>query len=147
MVTRSKSDPLGRPYTRSETAFNADLREVLRMTAGFSALHVREADLPGVFDLLVTEKLAAGALPRPLRFLWLELKVGNEEVRPSQVNFHRDRTALGESCLIGRLRENHAVALSSLGPVHETEHLWVADFRTHCWDKTFHDFLSIHLDY
>jgi hypothetical protein len=68
------------PYTTDEGVFNADYRSLLRLH-GLSVLHVRETDIPGAFDLCIW---------RGTRLLgWSELKIGNEELRPSQKEFAR----------------------------------------------------------
>lgn len=135
MVSRSKSEPLGQPYTRNETGvFNPDLREVLRQQ-GLGALHVREADLPGVFDLLVTE--ASGTH----RHLWLELKIF-AEVEPSQIGFARARTSAGELCVVGRLKEDHSLTLTDYTEAHEF--MWVSDFRTCLWRQSIAGLLDRH---
>lgn len=65
----------------SETEFNARLRSLMR-AQGLKAIHVREADEPGVLDLVVYQSEAL--------YGWLELKVDNEAVRTSQKEFLRD---------------------------------------------------------
>jgi hypothetical protein len=104
--SRSKPELSGQPYTRSETAFNADFREVLK-AQGLGVLHIRETDTPGAFDLLVT----IVRLDWPPQHVWIELKVMDEEMRPSQVNFHRERKALDELTLVARLLNEHTVSI------------------------------------
>lgn len=67
-----------------EAQFNKDLRTILRRH-GMVAIWVREADVVGVADLLVFKGQQIKA--------WLELKVDDEEVRPSQREFLRARDA------------------------------------------------------
>ncbi len=66
----------------SETEFNKTLRGVLSMH-GLVAIHIKEAHFPGVADLLVFKGRQIKA--------WLELKIDDEEVRPSQREFLRLR--------------------------------------------------------
>lgn len=69
--------PLG---IESETEFNARLRSVMR-SQGLGAIHIRDASVVGVPDLVVYEEEHLLA--------WTELKYDDEEVRPSQVEFLR----------------------------------------------------------
>lgn len=124
--SRSKSEK-SQPYTRSETAFNADLREVLK-SQGLGVLHVRETDTPGAFDLLVNFRTSI----RPS--WWVELKVMDEPLRPSQITFQRERNT--ESMFVIRLREDYSVQLNTRDDKREI--LWAADFRLHRWAETFH---------
>jgi hypothetical protein len=124
--SRSKFET-SQPYTRSETVFNADLREVLK-AQGLGVLHVRETDTPGTYDLLLT--FSDNIRPS----WWVELKVMDEPLRPSQITFHRERH--NESMFVMRLREDHAVQLNTRDDKREI--LWAADFRLHQWAETFH---------
>jgi hypothetical protein len=67
-------------HFKDETAFNAAVRGILR-SRGLKCCHVRETDTPGPLDLVVW-------LGRVL-VCWIELKLDDEEVRPSQVEFLR----------------------------------------------------------
>lgn len=132
---RSKPDSSVQPYTRSETAFNADLREALR-TQGLGAIHVRDTDTPGAYDLLITHVRQGW----PPQSLWAELKVMDKELEPSQRTFFRTRIAMGELLTVIRLREDHAVLVRDGQDI--KEHLWIADYRLHDWKKTFGKLLS-----
>lgn len=123
--SRSKSETL-LPYTRSETAFNADLREVLK-AQGLGALHIRETDTPGAFDLLCTYPLWAAS------HFWVELKIMDEPLRPSQITFQRERSS--EAMFVMHLREGYAVRLCDR--LDKREILWVVDFRKHRWVEEF----------
>lgn len=128
--SRSKSEK-SQPYTRSETAFNADLREVLK-SQGLGVLHVRETDTPGAFDLLCTyEDWRDKRMSVP--HFWVELKVMDEPLRPSQVTFQRDRGT--EVMFVLRLREGYSAQLKNGDDKHEI--LWTADFRLHSWKHVF----------
>jgi hypothetical protein len=81
----------------SETEFNAELRKVLR-AHGIRAIHIREADQPGVLDLLCYDG------DRILG--WLELKIKNTAVRTSQREFIKDRHKDVEDCCIIRLHSD-----------------------------------------
>lgn len=131
----SKPDSSAQPYTRSETAFNADLREVLR-AQGFGVIHVRDADTPGTYDLLITQVKEGW----PPHNLWAELKVMDKELEPSQRTFYRTRLAMGDLLTVIRLREDHTVLVRDGQDI--KEHLWVADYRIHDWKKTFSKLLT-----
>lgn len=132
--SRSKPDSSDQPYTRSETAFNADLREVLR-AQGLGVIHVRETDTPGAFDLLVTEtheRTRHGVSQLiPHRFMWIELKVMDEDLRPSQRTFARSHREAGELLMVIRLRADHAVQV--LESTAARELLWTGDFTKFGW--------------
>lgn len=66
------------PVIASETEFNLLMRGAL-LDQGHHNLHIREANVPGVSDLIIYT--AAD--------FWVELKVDDEEVRPSQREFSR----------------------------------------------------------
>lgn len=131
---RSKPDSSEQPYTRSETAWNADLREVLR-AQGLGAIHIRETDTPGAFDLLITEthtRLLRGVdRSMPHRFMWLELKLWDEEIRPSQRTFARSHYEAGELLLVARLRAGRAVQIRESTDSREV--LWIGDFTKFGW--------------
>jgi hypothetical protein len=133
--SRSKLESLAQPYTRAETAFNADLRAVLK-AQGLGALHVRETDTPGAYDLLVTIDEQGW----PPQHLWAELKLMDKPLEPSQRTFYREHHALNEMLLVIRLREDHSVIVRD--GVDGKEHLWVGDFQTHDWKSTFKKLLS-----
>lgn len=65
---------------KDETAFNAAVRGLFK-TWGWGCIHVREADTPGVLDLVAW---------KPNRVWWIELKIDDEAVRTSQLEFIRD---------------------------------------------------------
>lgn len=128
--SRSKLGSSDQPYTRSETAFNADLRAVLR-SQGLGVLHVRETDTPGAYDLLCTRRA-----PDPFEFarhFWVELKVMDEPLRPSQILFQRDRP--DEPMFVLRLREGYSVTLLNRNDTLQL--LTVEDFRVCGWLDTF----------
>lgn len=66
---------------KDETALNAAVRGVFK-TWGWGCVHVREADTPGVLDLV--------AWKEPHRIWWIELKIDDEAVRASQLEFIRN---------------------------------------------------------
>lgn len=90
---------------KNEAEFNARMRAMFRH-CGLQCLHIREADVPGPSDLVVWhgQQLVA----------WIELKIDNEEVRPSQKEFLRDRQLEGCLALVFRFRN---------GPDHIEAHL------------------------
>jgi hypothetical protein len=133
--SRSKPESSAQPYTRAETAFNADLRAVLK-AQGLGALHVRETDTPGAYDLLITLDEQGW----PPQHMWAELKLMDKPLEPSQRTFWRERHALNEMLLVIRLREDHSVLVRDGQDV--KEHLWIGDFQTHDWKGTFKKLLN-----
>ena len=103
---------------------------------GLGALHVRETDTPGAYDLLLSNTRNGWA---PQHF-WAELKIMDREIEPSQREFYRQRHELGDMLIVIRLREGYSVFVKD--GVDVKEHLWVADFRTHDWKKTFDKLLN-----
>lgn len=63
---------------RNETAFNRVLRESIRRS-GVQCMHIREADYPGVLDLLV--------YTGPEILAWVELKIEDSDLEVGQVEF------------------------------------------------------------
>jgi hypothetical protein len=126
---------LVQPYTRSEAEFNADLRETLKVQ-GLGALHIRETDNPGAFDLLIT--LARPGWPPTT--LWAELKVLDEELRTSQRTFNNERLKLSEMTLVMRLRGDRAVEIRSGSDF--KSYKTIADFRKHKWADTLEKLLE-----
>lgn len=133
--SRSKPDSSGQPYTLSETAFNADLRLTLKVQ-GLGALHVRETDNPGAYDLFITLPARAYA-PRSV---WAELKVWDYPLEASQISFYNERKKLHDALCVMRLREDHAVMIRN-GLDTET-YVVVPNFRLHDWKKTIADLLK-----
>lgn len=131
-----KPGPLEHPYTRSEAEFNADLREVLK-SQGLGALHIRETDNPGAYDLLITLPLPGW----PPQHLWAELKILDEELRPSQRAFQRERSQLEEVTLIIRLRDKNSIEIRS-GSDYK-RYLTVPDFHLLEWVKTFKELITV----
>lgn len=90
------TDPGHTPCIKTETEFNSDMRSALA-TQGYRALHIREAHITGVADLLVYKWL------KGVQSIcaWLELKVktskGSGAPRPAQVEFMRDHWRLGRN--------------------------------------------------
>lgn len=80
---------------RNETEFNSWMREVLR-SAGLGCLHIREADIPGPSDLIIWKG--------PRIIAWIELKIDDEPVRPSQKEFLRERRKEGSLALVFRFK-------------------------------------------
>lgn len=103
---------------RDETEFNAALREVLQ-EHGFKVIHIRETDTPGVVDLLIWDKSWIVA--------WMELKMGSETLRPSQIEFLREV----ENGLVVRYgRERGAVTVARIdGRIVA----YIDDFRDFDW--------------
>ena len=66
---------------KDEAVFNAAVRGVFRCN-GFKAVHVRETDAPGPLDLVVWKDTELVG--------WFELKIDDEQVRPSQIEFMRN---------------------------------------------------------
>ena len=77
---------------KDETEFNGAVRDVFT-AHGLRCVHVREAHTPGPLDLVVWRGRVMVA--------WIELKIDNEEVRPSQKEFIRADPA---RCIILRWR-------------------------------------------
>lgn len=91
----------------SETAFNFRMREILR-AQGLRCLHVRDTDTPGVCDLLVWHRRYDGEM----QAIWLELKIGDEELRPSQIEFMHNESSEGAPTYVVRLYGERHVKLS-----------------------------------
>lgn len=92
------------------------------------ATHVRETENPGAFDLLI--KWEHRGSPR---YCWLELKLQDKPLEPSQQSFLRVRGD-GELLMIGRLYDDHIVKINT---TEERELLWSADFRLAKWQPFF----------
>lgn len=85
--------------TRSitETEFNSAMREALR-SQGYRVLHIREADITGVADLIVYKMISG----YQRIYAWLEIKVRDDKnysgiPRPAQFEFMRDHWRLGRN--------------------------------------------------
>lgn len=128
----SKSDQSLEPYTRSETEWNGHLRAVMRVQ-GLTALHVRETDTPGTYDLLVGGQYNPKR-PSP-QYLWAELKVGDSVLEPSQRGFNRERVKKGDFLLVLRLRAGYSVEVRDGSDA--MEHAFVLDYRMTRWDELF----------
>jgi hypothetical protein len=83
-----------------EKDFNRDLRGLIR-AQGLGAIHVVEADFDGVSDLIVYDG--------PLILGWLELKVDGEPLRPSQVEFLRDRDKATGNAFVVRMLSSSGI--------------------------------------
>lgn len=81
----------------TETEFNAAFRAVLR-TQGLGGLHIREADQPGVSDLVVWQGRSLQA--------WAELKVDDRAVEPQQMQFLQERETESGSAYVIRFNNN-----------------------------------------
>lgn len=80
-----------------EAWFTTYMLSVLR-AQGLRALHIREAETPGVLDLLVwngSEILG-----------WIELKIGSKPLEPGQREFIRNNEPLSGNMFVFRLRKN-----------------------------------------
>lgn len=77
----------------AETPFNAMLRVALKRQ-NLKCIHIRETENPGVLDLIVYKGSWLVA--------WVELKVADEKVRPSQIDFMR---AHPDNSMVVRLQE------------------------------------------
>lgn len=77
----------------NETEFNASLRAVLR-TQGLGGLHIREADIFGVSDLVIWRGRSLLA--------WAELKVDDRILEPQQHEFLMERDAESGSAYVIR---------------------------------------------
>lgn len=82
---------------KAELQFSRDLRSELR-ARGLGVLVIVEADEPGPSDLMVFEKEMVSVL-----LGWLELKVDDEALRPSQVEFLRARDKETGNAFVVRL--------------------------------------------
>lgn len=80
-----------------ESEFNADIRRLLR-AHGYRVTHIREADTPGVLDLLIWKGTRIVA--------WMELKVDMEPLRASQTEFIREERNNGGRAIILRLQDS-----------------------------------------
>lgn len=109
---------------REETEFNAALREVLK-SHGLKAVHIRETDTPGVVDLLVWDKSWIIA--------WMELKMGSETLRPSQVEFLRE---VENGLVVRYVREGGAIVVARIdGRIMA----YIDDFRKFDWKNRLKD--------
>jgi hypothetical protein len=99
---------------------------------GLGVKHIRETDAPGAFDLLCSyEAWNNGRMSVP--YFWVELKIMDEPLRPSQITFQRDNGT--EVMFVMRLREGAAVQI--LNRDSAVELAWVSDFRKHAWKPFF----------
>lgn len=81
--------PVG-PFN-DETVFNKWMRSRIR-GRGYQCIHIREADIPGPLDLLVWD----AEYPA-----WIELKLNDREVEPSQLEFLRAQYREGvRACVV-----------------------------------------------
>jgi hypothetical protein len=83
-----------KPLNVLEKDFNATMRICLR-GRGLEAIHIVEADLPGPADLIVYHGATIIA--------WLELKIDDEALRPSQVEFLRRHDKLSGNAFVVRM--------------------------------------------
>lgn len=101
LVTKSSRTPEQRA-SWTETDLNWHMRQAL-MEQGFRAIHVREANEPGVFDLLVYEQSAEGVGPLQIVRAWLELKMDRPakpaKIEVSQKEFGRDHWRIGQNAM------------------------------------------------
>lgn len=83
-----------------EIDFNSSMRSTLRLH-GLNALHIREAEVPGPSDLIVWkgDKI----------IVWAELKVDDEPLRPSQVEFMRARDNESGNAVVIRMMGNTGI--------------------------------------
>lgn len=78
---------------KDETALNRQFRVALRAD-GLSVTHLRETDFPGATDLIVWDGVEILG--------WVELKMGDEKLRPSQVEFMTERLRESSRVYVGR---------------------------------------------
>lgn len=86
-----------RSIIRDETELNRSVRQALRQS-GLSVVHIRETDVPGATDLVIwkgTEIMG-----------WMELKMNDEAVRKSQIEFMNDRRKESDRVYVGRFHTN-----------------------------------------
>lgn len=83
-----------------EGDFNLSIRTIMR-AQGLKAIHIREADDPGASDLIVAKG------PRILA--WAELKMDNEPLRPSQVEFLRAMDTNAGNAFVLRMHGNTGI--------------------------------------
>lgn len=89
-----------KPLNVLEKDFNASLRVALR-SRGLKAIHIVEADSPGPADLIVYQ--GATILG------WLELKMGDEPLRSSQIEFLRDHDKESGNAYVVRMFPNTGI--------------------------------------
>lgn len=89
-----------------ETAFNKWLRSQIR-GRGYQCIHVREADFPGPLDLVVWKRrTCVGCDHSTDRVFWIELKLDDRVVEPSQIEFMRAQQREGVSYCVVRYRHD-----------------------------------------
>lgn len=110
----------------NETKFNEAVRNLLT-ARGLQCVHVREAHKPGPLDLVVWWGRILVA--------WIELKVDDEEVRPSQKEFIRDNP---KSSLVLRWSNEREVLYVSEGHPEGKAHYGLT------WDQ-FVNFWSVNI--
>jgi uncharacterized protein YkuJ len=86
-----------------ETAFNKWLRSRIR-GRGYQCIHVREADFPGPLDL-VAWRTRPCVNPADT-VIWIELKLDDRVVEPSQIEFMRAQQREGVSYCVVRYRHD-----------------------------------------
>ena len=118
---------------KNETELNRSFRSTLTLQ-GMRARHIRESDHPGTFDLLVYVGSRIVA--------WVELKIDDGKLEPSQKEFARDTDPFCGCCYVARgFRDSHVMEVyrgatsddwSTLVPI-----TTVPDFRTFPWLQGF----------
>lgn len=93
---------------KDETALNKWLRSRIR-GRGYQCIHVREADTPGPLDLLVWKIkgcVGPGCDHSVSSMTWIELKLDDRVVEPSQIEFMRTQQREGVSYCVVRYRHD-----------------------------------------
>lgn len=91
-----------------ETAFNKWLRSRIR-GRGYQCIHVREADFPGPLDLVAWRTVPCvnpGCDHSADTVVWIELKLDDRVVEPSQIEFMRAQQREGVGYCVVRYRHD-----------------------------------------
>lgn len=136
MPVRSSKGSPGRPSPKSpisvnETDFNRQLRAAIDK-GGVRCLHVREADIPGVTDLVVWEGVELLG--------WLELKIDDHPLETSQKEFMRERRKETDRVYVARFRSaTQAVEVYRFKADGSESYLdFIEDYRAHNWTQLFY---------
>jgi len=82
-----------RSIIRDETELNRSVRSAIR-ARGLAVVHIRETDVPGATDLVIWKGTDIRG--------WMELKMNDEAVRKSQIEFMNQRRKESDRVYLGR---------------------------------------------
>ncbi len=82
-----------RSIVRDETELNRSVRSAIR-SLGLAVVHIRETDVPGATDLVIWKGTDIRG--------WMELKMNDEAIRKSQIEFMNERRKETDRVYVGR---------------------------------------------